>query len=82
MLGRVKQPVRARTLMVLVLYNCRKYKDVTKNIPTLGSQFDLRHIKIVLKPIRARTLMVRLLFLTVDWPTANRAVAMRRNISV
>ena len=74
--------------MVLVLYNCRKYKHLTKNIPALGSQldlmsqFDLRLIKIVIKPIRARTLMVRLLFLTVDWPTANCDVAMRRNISV
>ena len=47
----VLSPVRARTLMVLP-FNCKKYKNLTKNIYALGSQLPL---------------MV-LLFLTVDWP--------------
>ena len=69
----VLSPVRARTLMAL-LFNCKKYKNLTKTIYALRSQFDLmsqfdlRIIKVALKPIRTRTLMV-LLFLTVDWPT-------------
>ena len=65
---------RPSGLIRVLLFNCKKYTNLTKNIYALGSkfdlrsQFDLRLIKIALKPIRARTLMV-LLFLTVDWPT-------------